>query len=224
MCLLLFFAGCKPSEQQPDSLAAYYLPVNSFPKEGMKYTYRNVLDSLADREVWQHVVTSKGHLLSINYDSRQQVVQKQYEQIVYNGVIIDSLRFFIPDVNGRVSETPVRVLSANRFPFDATDSTKVYLTRLEWWQPEDSLHVILERRRRFLGHLNWSSGGKSVPAIRFRTEDKLETEEVGWTSSEWTGEEIYARDIGLVHYKRNISGKLQLEFDLESRTAVSGNQ
>jgi hypothetical protein len=47
------------------------------------------------------------------------------------------------------AETPVRVLSANRFPFDATDSTKVYLTRLEWWQPEDSLHVILERRRRF---------------------------------------------------------------------------
>jgi hypothetical protein len=36
------------------------------------------------------------------------------------------------------------------------------------------------------------------------------------------GEEIYARDIGLVHYKRNISGKLQLEFDLESRVPVSG--
>jgi len=216
MCLSLFFYGCTETAKKVENMSEYYLPVGSLEGDGMRYIYRNLLDCLADREVWKHALISKDHILSINYDSRQQVVQKQYERVVYNGVIIDSLILFMPDEKG-VTEIPVKVLSANRFPFDATDSTKVYLTKLEWWQPGDSLHVILERRRRFLGHTEWKWENNMVPAIRFRTEDKFETEEEGWTTSEWTGEEIYAKGIGLVYYRRNISGKLSLEFELERR-------
>lgn len=220
MCLFIFLTNCKNPVENPQDLSEYYLPVTSFPKEGMIYTYRNVLDTSADHEVWQHTLTSKNHITSINYDSRQQVVQKQYEQLVYNGVIIDSLTLFFAKDSGGVEKIRVKILSASRFPFDATDSIKVWLTKLEWWQPGDSLHVVLERRRRYMGQTTWSSGGQSMSAIRFRTEDKFETEEAGWTTSEWTGEEIYAKDIGLVHYRRNISDQLRLEFDLESRRPV----
>jgi len=220
MCLFIFLTACKTPDDNPDDLSGFYLPVESFPAGGMIYTYRNVLDTAADHEVWQHTVTSKNHITSINYDARQQVVQKQYERIVYNGVIVDSLILFFPDDTGDVMKIPVRVLSPNRFPFDAIDSSKVWLTKLEWWQPGDSLHVILERGRRFIGQTTWLSEGKSIPAIRFRTEDKFETEEVGWTTSEWNGEEIYAKNIGLVHYRRDISDHLHLEFELESRTLV----
>ncbi|MFZ1676884.1 MAG: hypothetical protein WAT91_06405 [Saprospiraceae bacterium] len=217
MCLFIFLTKCKNPDENPQDLSGYYLPVTTFPEKGMVYTYRNVIDTSADHEVWQHALTSKNHIISINYDSRQQVVQKQYEQIVYNGVIVDSLILFFANASGTTEKVPVKVLSASRFPFDAVDSTKVWLTKLEWWQPGDSLHVVLQRRRRFMGHMIWSSEGKSIPAIRFRTEDKFETEEVGWTNSEWTGEEIYAKDIGLVHYSRNISKQMHLEFELESR-------
>ena len=71
-----------------------------------------------------------------------------------------------------------------------------------------------------MGHTTWMDHGKSIDAIRFKTEDKFETEQEGWTTSAWTGEEIYALDIGLVHYRRDISDKLHLEFNLESRTPV----
>ncbi|MEO6130630.1 MAG: hypothetical protein ABIQ02_02195 [Saprospiraceae bacterium] len=183
----------------------------------MRYSYRNIIDTSADQEIWEHTLTSKNHITSINYDSRQQVVQKQYEQIDYNGLIIDSLVLYSYPVSGSVQRIPVKVLSASKFPFDAMDSSKVWLTKLEWWQPGDSLHIILERRRRFLGPATWVHDGKIIPAIRFRTEDKFETEDAGWTTSEWTGEEIYALGIGLVHYSRNISDKLHLEYDLSSR-------
>jgi hypothetical protein len=56
--------------------------------------------------------------------------------------------------------------------------------------------------------------GLSIPAVRFRTEDTFETESAGWTTSTWTGEEIYAWHKGLVYYKRNISGDMILEFAL----------
>ena len=57
--------------------------------------------------------------------------------------------------------------------------------------------------------------GKSIPAIRFSTDDTFETERDGWTSTTWSGEEIYARGIGLVYYRRKISDQLSLEFSLE---------
>jgi len=220
MCLFIFLTKCKNPDENPQDLSGYYLPVTSFPSAGMDYDYRNVIDTLADHEVWHHTLTSKNHISSINYDSRQQVVQKQYEQVVYNGVVIDSLTLFSEDSSGTIHKIPVKVLSASKFPFDASDSTKVWLTKLEWWQPGDSLHVILERRRRFMGFTTWISEGKSIPAIRFSTEDKFETEEVGWTTSEWKGEEIYAKGIGLVHYFRKISDQLRLKFELENRNIV----
>lgn len=217
MSLFIILTNCRISDDNPNDLSVYYLPVSSFPKAGMLYTYKNVIDTAAVQEVWLHTLASKNHITSINYDDRQQVVQKQYEQIVYNGVIIDSLVLYSSPDSAKAERIPVKILSASRFPFDATDSTKVWLTKLEWWQPGDSLHVVLERRRRFMGHTTWSSDGKTVPAIRFRTEDKFETEDVGWTTSEWKGEEIYAKGIGLVHYSRNISKDLHLEYNLASR-------
>ena len=220
MCLFIFVAACQPANENPDNLSGFYLPVKSFPTEGMIYTYRNVLDSSAGHEVWQHSLTSTDRILSINFDSRQQVVQKQVERIVNNGVIIDSLLLFSAVDSGDAILIPVKVLSPNRFPFDAIDSSKVWLTKLEWWQPGDSLHVVLERRRRFMGYTTWESDGSSVPAIKFRTEDQLETEEVGWTTSTWTGEEVYAKNIGLVRYTRNISEQFRLEYELMSRKPV----
>jgi len=217
MCLSIFLASCRSPAKKPEDLSIYYLPISSFSKKGMVYSYRNVLDTAATREVWQHTLTSEGHITSINYNSNQQVVQKQYEKWVENGVLIDSLILFFPLDSVTRQQIRVKVISTNKFPFDAVDSSKVWLTKFEWWQPGDSLHVVLERRRRYMGHTTWLSDGKPIPAIRFKAEDKFETEEVGWTTSEWSGEEIYAKDIGLVHYTRNISPELKVEFELESR-------
>lgn len=216
MCLCIIIVACGETSQKTDNLSPYYFPINSLPAGGQVYTYRNLKDTLADKEVWRHIKHGEGRLESVNYDFRGEVVQRQYDRIVSNGVITDSLILFFEDSLGTKQQRKVNVISPHRFPFEPGDSTKSWLTHLEWWQPEDSLHIVLERRRRFSGFTQWEHSGKSISAVRFKTEDKFETEKDGWTTSAWTGEEIYALNIGLVYYRRKISEVLSLEFELES--------
>lgn len=221
MCLLIFPYSCMRPDDRIEDLSDYYLPYEALDGKGTEYLYRNLVDTTLGHEVWRHIKTSEGHITSINYDLRQQVAQKQYERVVKNGVLIDSLHLFFYDSLGRTISYPVRVLSPHRFPFQVRDTTQVWLTHFEWWQPGDSLHVVLERRRGFSENTIWKFDGKTIPAVRFRTVDKFETERDGWSTSVWTGEEVYAKGIGLVYYKRNISKDLYLEFELATRRKVT---
>ena len=210
----LFIWACSPGKEEMTDLSAYFFQIDDFPSSGLTYSYANKLDSLADPEIWHFQKAGPGRMESINYGPGGNIVQQQYDRFVPNGVLTDSLVLFSTDSMSRAVRIPVKVISPNRFPFDA-DSTKVWLTHLDWYQPEDSLHIVLQRRRKFMGHVEWMDHGKPVPAIRFRTEDTFETESVGWTTSNWTGEEIYALHKGLVYYKRKISNELTLEFELQ---------
>ncbi len=207
--------ACLSCKKEKANLAAYFYQIDEFPSGGLTYTYFNKLDSLAGPEVWHYQKIGPGRMESINYGPDGKIVQQQYDRFVPNGVLTDSLVLFSTDADGNRLRIPVKVISPNRFPFDAVDSSKVWLTHLDWYQPGDSLHIVLQRRRRFMGETTWMDHGRALPAIRFRTEDSFETESEGWTNSAWTGEEIYALHLGLVHYKREISDKLTLEFELK---------
>ena len=217
MCLGLINTACTPSVEAPTDYSSYYFPIESFPEGGMVYRYRNLRDPEAEPEVWRHIPRGPGLVESINYGSGEEIALRQFDKIVNNGVMTDSLLLYSQDTTGRQREIKVKVISPHRFPFQPGDSTKVWLTHLDWYQPEDSLHIVLQRRRRFAGDTTWTSDGKTIPAVRFRTEDTFETEEAGWTSSTWSGEEIYAKGIGLVYYKRKISEEMVLEFELVKR-------
>jgi hypothetical protein len=211
----LFIWSCSPGKEEIKDLSAYFYPIDDFPTAGLTYVYANKLDTLANPEIWLFKKTAPGRMESINYGPGGSFVQRQYDRFVSNGVLTDSLVLYASDSIERPLRIPVKVISPNRFPFDAVDSSKVWLTQLEWYQPGDSLRIVLQRRRRYMGHVEWMDHGKPVPAVRFRTEDTFETESEGWTSSAWTGEEIYALHKGLVYYKRKISNELTLEFELQ---------
>lgn len=209
------FWACSPLKQEENDLSAYYFQLDEFPTAGLTYVFASQLDTSAPPEIWHFNKIAPGRMESINYGPNNNIVQHQYDRFVPNGVLTDSLNLFSTDSTGQSIRIPVKVLSPNRFPYDAVDSSKVWLTHLEWYQPGDSLHIVLQRRRRYMGPTEWMDHGKSLPAIRFRTEDTFETESVGWTTSTWTGEEIYAWHKGLVYYKRNISGDMTLEYALK---------
>ena len=214
MLVGMAFWACSPGKKEENDLSAYYFQLDEFPPAGLTYIYANQQDTTAEPETWHFTKIAEGRMESINYGPNNNIVQQQYDRFVPNGVLTDSLNLFATDSNGQSIRIPVKVLSPNRFPFEAMDSSKVWLTHLDWYQPGDSLHIVLQRRRRFIGHTEWMDHGLSIPAVRFRTEDTFETESAGWTTSTWTGEEIYAWHKGLVYYKRNISGDMILEFAL----------
>jgi hypothetical protein len=210
----LFMTGCSTGQEGTPDLADYYLPLSTLSPEGVTYRYQNQQDALAPLEVWFHQKLGSDRTLSINYDPEGREVLRQYDRFVENGVVIDSLVLISHDSTGKQHPVATNVISPNRFPFDVTDTSMIWLTRLEWWQPLDSLHIVLARRRKFDGDTVWFFGKKERPAVRFTVEDTFETERVGWSSSQWSGEEIYARGIGLVYYKRQITNDLSLEFGL----------
>jgi hypothetical protein len=211
------FLACTSDPPGSTGLGSYYFPVNSFPAEGITYIYRNKRDPTAQQETWRYQPLPGGRMLSINYDVNGEELLLQYDRIVHNGVLADSLILLHEDSLQHKQRIAVKVISPNRFPFAPVDSTQEWLTHLDWHQPGDSLHVVLERRRRYMGPVDWRMDGKKVKAVRFKTQDKFETERDGWTTSMWWGEEVYAKDIGLVYYKRVISDQMVLEFELAER-------
>lgn len=217
MCCCIIIPACKQSDDIKGDLSRYYFPIDSFPASGMVYYYRNVQDSLAAPEVWKHVKKGPGLVESINYGFGEDIVQRQFDRIVENGVVTDSLILYAADSTGQREQIRIYLPSPHRFPFDVSDTSSVWLTKMEWWQPEDSLHIVLERRRKFKEMTTWNHFGKNIPAVRFSTEDTFETEAGGWTSTQWTGEELYALDMGLVYYKRIISQNMVIEFELDYR-------
>ena len=215
MCLGIINTSCRHTDSHRGDYSAYYIPIDAIPDTGLVYIYHNLVDTTADPEIWRYTTRGEGLIESANYGPNNEVVQRQYDRIVANGVITDSLLLFYQDTDSVRKPIRVKIHSPHRFPFQPGDSTKVWLTHLEWNQPLDSLHIVLQRRRRFAGDTTWEMHGKTIPAIRFRTDDTFETERDGWTSTAWSGEEIYARGIGLVYYRRKISDELSLEFSLE---------
>ena len=215
MSLGIINTSCGHTGRPTDGYSEYYIPIASLPVEGKVYTYRNLSDTTAAPEVWRHHKIGEGRMESINYDFNGVEVQRQYDRQVVDGVVTDSLILLFTDSTGLRGRTAVKVISPYRFPFQPGDTSKVWLTQFEWKQPGDSLKVVLQRRRRWDGDTTWMYHGKTLPAVRFTTDDTLETEEVGWTTSHWKGIEIYAKGIGLVYYKRRVSNDLVLEFAME---------
>ena len=134
-----------------------------------------------------------------------------------NGVLTDSLHFVLFDSTQQKHLIRAKVIKPNRFPFMA-DSSLTWATKLDWPQPGDSLRIVLERRRKYAGPAQWQHKGKTIPAVRFVTEDHLETERDGWTTSVWAGEELYAKGYGLVFWRRAVNEGMTIEFELMKRT------
>lgn len=213
MCYCFLTPACRQPVEVREGYGQYYLSPDKLPSEGLTYTYRSLLDTTL-REVWKHVPHGANSLESINYDNNKHVVQKQYESLTAEGVILDSLLLYYPEI-GKMTEVPVKVIEARKYPFLEADSAKAWSTQMDWRQPGDSLRIVLTRSRMFYQDTMWEFNGKKIPAAVFKVDDKFETEAVGWTATDWAGREIYAKDLGLVYYLRQITDKMRVEFALE---------
>lgn len=216
MVLMIILPGCAPDPTDKPSGLAYYFPIDELPEGGMKYVYTNKSQPEMDNEVWIFEKSGEGRLKSTNLNFDGVPVLVQYDHVQRTGVTIDSLILVFEDTAGMTQQLPVTILEARRFPGDELDTSKTLTTLMDWHQPGDSLHVVLKRSRSFAGDTTFRWQGKSVPAVKFVTHDVFETEEVGWTTSTWEGEEWYALGLGLVYYRRNISDQMILEFELSA--------
>ena len=73
------------------------------------------------------------------------------------------------------------------------------------------------KNRRFAGDTVIRYQGLTYNAVKFDLRELFEYDKEGVLEQEYTGEEIYARGLGLVYYRKDIADDFQLEYRLVDR-------
>lgn len=213
-----FLFACNNSKR---NIQAYYIPLEEI-EDGLVYEYHAVnTDSLVPFYWYFRLIEKMDRTLlsSTYYDHTFTVQQLSTEEIVSTGVILNDLYLYgLDTLTGKQQQNPVRVEWDNAFPFEVTDSTNAYLYKIYWTDidnPKQKMRLI--KNRHYMGDASYSYQGKEVDCVRFLVKELVEIEEEGFQELTFQGSELYAKDIGLVYFKKSIDGKVVQEYELVDR-------
>lgn len=234
LLLVLLFA-CSDGRR---NIEDYYFPSGEL-AAGRVYAYAGVEGDTSDRRYWYYRTIPRDSglfLVGTQYDRVFEVVQMLREKIVASGSLArESFLYETDPTTGVARQIPAVIEAPDLFPFQVRDSLGVFLFRMHYQPPGDSLATIyVIRNRRFLGDgPDFEFNGKTFPTIRFSVREAIGHDREGASEFEGEGEEWYARDLGLVFYRRSFSGgkfryayRLQETFAMQEleRRAGQGNQ
>jgi hypothetical protein len=202
---LLFLCGCKDEADIRD----YYFPVREL-TTGLIYEYENT-GTLNDEpyEYWYYLgldLDTALYLSATRYADGTTPDQVARERITNEEVYLDELTLLIPDSSGQ--RQPVTTdLSYNRvYPFFLNDGQAVGY-RLSYQPPgATGVTTIVSLDRLYRGDTSLTVMGEVVDAIIFDLYGQVSQRdaELGDISPTFSGYEIYARDLGLVEYRRSL--------------------
>lgn len=213
LCLCIVFVGCTNGKR---NIKAYYFPIENL-YEGKVYEYNVKMGEQSLPEYWYvHTEEQNGkqYLFTARYDHQFNMRQLLSEEVVFNGTLVS--KYFLYDIDsvGKNIQIPVQVPQNNLFPFEVTDATGVFIFEANWTSPKDSTHkTTVIKNRRFQGDSDFLFQEKKQSCITFSTHDLVEDKREGTLSLEQKGTEQYAKNIGLIHLKKEI-GKNTLEYTL----------
>jgi hypothetical protein len=217
------FNGCQ-SGPSTTSIKNYYYPIPEL-LAGKVYVYEMKINETALPDYWyfKTMVRDSGtYLSSTNYDDQFHINQMVLENTVENGTKAKEFLVFEQDSsNGKAIQTRATLLGPDIFPFEVTDSLGVFLFHVAYHPASDPTSTLyLIRNRRYLGEGPvFSLDGRNYPTVRFRVKEAIGNEKEGSAEIEGTGEEWYAKDLGLVYYRKTYGqhGELVREYQLKER-------
>ena len=214
-CILL--VSCGPEMQTSDLLEDYYFDHLTFHGGGVVYRYESVNDPGMPDELWHYRYDSNyrgNYIHAAMYTPEGVEMQRSRELLTPEGA---QLRNLLLQYRDDTLNIPVmaNVNASRTYTFGEIENEPTSVYSIEYVDPaSDSVRVVLTRNRTVTGRAEIDVLGKTLQAITVRTDDVLETETEGFTTTEWTGNEIYAFHMGLVYYKREISADFILEYKL----------
>jgi hypothetical protein len=217
--LCILFACSNGSKRD---ISAYYYPVKDL-KGGKVYEYVVSQNDSVMPEYWYYrtfVRDSGLFLVGTYYDHRFQIGQIIREKITKSGALAKECHLYEADPNpeteGGQIHTKTLILAANKFPYAVTDSVGAFVFKLQFNPPDDPESTfVVERSRRFLGDgPNFEYDGKEYPCIRFALKESIGNAKAGIDPVESSGEEWYAKGLGLVYYRKVYGAG---EFKVEAR-------
>ncbi|HFA52246.1 MAG TPA: hypothetical protein ENJ95_24775 [Bacteroidetes bacterium] len=218
ICLL---AACNDDGSR--NIEAYYFPLKNL-KEGKIYEYRSVGSRNDPPVYWHYQSIEEGgreYLLGTAYDQAFLPDQSIKEEKVKNGMKLIGLSVFEADSTGNKQQITATIEQGNVFPFNVKKPANVLLTSLHWQSLADSATIYLIRNRQYDSDTVFLFNEKNIEAVKFNILELVEHDAGGRLSLESKGEEVYAKGIGLVSFKKDISAEWQMAYLLDKIYTVS---
>ncbi len=224
LALFLFLVISCQQKEDKHMIKEYYFPIDEL-KEGLVYEYNSIRNDSMAPEYWYYksIQLDSGLYFTGQYYNYQfEIGQFVSEEVVGNGTLLHELFMYEqPDSNGRQERFPVEIEVPNIFPFQVRDSGGVFLYKINWAAPSQPNRTTrLIRNRRYEGKRSYTFKGQAYDAVVFSTKDLIETNEEGYQELQYDGEEVYAKGIGLVYYRKEIDQSLVLEYGLTDRYSM----
>jgi hypothetical protein len=217
------------------SLRDYYYPIEDLQISPEVYVYTSLgRDSGSLNYLYLQVASdtaNKKYLVEQSYGSTFEPEEFSREEILEAGTIRRESTIYWPDSTGKSLQIPVYIKQGAVFPFAVKDSNSRFLFEINWApEPQDPYHIVhLTRNRSYVSDTTWTFNGRQVDAIKLRVREELEDKYAAQSPSiykgsltlRYDGYEIYARDIGLVYYRKDFDNGPPVVYQLTLRTTMA---
>ncbi len=208
---------------QPDgglrNIKKYYFPLKKL-KNGKVYEYKSVGNEYDPPMFWYYKsmkINNSQFLLGTGSDTEFPPDQFVREEKVDNGMLLaDFIVYESTDSTAAKTQAQATITAGNVFPFYVKQPASVLLTSLQWESQLDSARINLIRNRQYDGDTVFIFKNEEIPAVKFKTIELIEHDKEGRLPLEFDGMEIYAKGIGLVGLRKNITKEYQLRYELKA--------
>ena len=216
VCMSLVFCN---EEQGEHTIRSFYFPLEKL-EDPHVYVYQT--PSYIDRPPYYMIYRAEKKedqyfLNSWSLDHNFLLQYTSREKAVHNGMLAESYNMLIIDSTGKVSRREARIESDNIFPFEKRDSNTLYVFEMTWYVSDDSSrHNTIIRNRWQKGPTEYIYNGETLPAWKMGIKEIIDQYDEGYLQYEARGEEIYAKNIGLVATDKSIGEDYRLAYELDT--------
>jgi len=197
----------------------YYVNPDSISAE-RTYFYSSVDPGNPQKQIWKLKSERSGNSIFVSgsyIDENGLVYQTTREEYLNDGSVMRELNVIQYDSTRQAHKISVKIEQNNVFPFLVKNiPSGVFVYVVSWKDPLDTaMNIRLIRNRQIGAETTYKWQNNTMSAIVVNTKDLIETEKDGFQEIKYKGSEIYARNIGLVYFKKDF-GKWTEEFKLDS--------
>ncbi len=198
----------------------YYFPLKALREQPKVYEYDYKLKDTTFKMYWYYqTVVQKDSIYFVGtcYNEAFQQMLLVREQQFSNGMKLKDLFYFGTDSAGLAARSRATIEGGAVFPFQVKDDKGVFINIIKYNDPKDStIETTLTRNRRFIKNTSYVYKNKNYDAVEFEMKEEQSEKDLkkGGFAHIYTIQEIYAKDLGLVFTKREITAGNFMEMTL----------
>ncbi|GAB5551819.1 MAG: hypothetical protein Sapg2KO_14100 [Saprospiraceae bacterium] len=219
--LSVFMAACQSEDGYRD-IRNYYFPLKAL-ESGLVYEYEPLGNTPTSNIYWYYrsiIQNGAVNLTGTYYENDLIPLQLNNEQMTEAGMVLKDLYLYEADSFNvdQQRQIPVEIIQDDVFPFNVKKDGGIFLYNIKWSTPNDpGATMELIKNRRYLRDTSFVFQDKKYDAILFELKELVAYDKEGVLEQEYSGQEIYAKGLGLVYYSKQVTEALHLQYRLKER-------